>query len=282
MDVGCYGRNIDRLLFNPRGGMAHYAFISGKAETDGSFILSAGRAHCIQEGMVYGIYGSQIATDRNKRLGYLSVFSVKDATAVLRGSPLDPHSPSDTPSNPSFYVPSVFYAVETYSSYQTLEIFYDGDVNIAEIKSPSWRKADKQKADITLKLADDKIEFLWNGFVKSSMRVMTGSGNNFSVAKDNQELVKAMMRATRFTYYTGSFPDSLFSPLFRVEFKEFDEDSVKPTGEDLLRAGLVDLQITQQNRNRSFCLVIYNNADVPIWPFVFLCEPKNFSICTSF
>jgi hypothetical protein len=266
--INCYGQNVDCLLFNPTGGKAHYAFIPGRTEIDGSISLLAGHAHGVHAGMMYGIYPNHVDTDQTP-LGHLEVVSVKDATTA-----------SLSPRHPDFSLPPVFYAVETRCTHETVEIFFPNDDDIA--KSTSWKKAAAENANITLTIIDSDVDISWNGFAGST-RVET---EPFRVRKDL--MMKTIRNAARFTYHVGSSSDSSSSdssspPLFEVKFKEVDEDTEKPKGKNLLGSpGFVELNITKGNVQRRFCLVIRNISNYDIWPFVFGCEPSTFSIRASF
>ena len=275
IEIDCYGRNVDRLLFNPAGGRAHYAFISGRAETDGSFTLFAGAARGVEKSTTYAIYANHIQTDQ-KCIGHLNVKGGKHAIRAIT-TQLSPR-PLDIP----FDLPPVFFAVETCCPHKTVDIF-PGDVDTSAIKSSIWRAAKEDEANITLNIIDNNIQFLWNGFTDSGMRVTTGDANNLSIPHDEQaKLIRAIGLAARFTYYVRPpNPSRLSSSLFKVEFQEVDENTEDPNGTDLLKDGLVSLDITKDNSRRSFCLVLHNTAKFDIWPYVFKCDPSRFSISAS-
>jgi len=269
IEIDCYGQNIDRLLFNPTGGGAHYAFIPGRTETNGNLTLFAGVAHGVQQGATYGIYANHVDTKQN-RLGYLKVKQVHGAITAELCRP----SPNSTLSS---CLPPVFYAVETRCPHETVDIF--SSVDTPAISSLSLKKAAENEANITLRLINDRVHFIWNGYADT--RVKTGTGNNLSIPDDKQELTKAIRHAERFTYHVGTSFSSLSPPLFEVEFREFDKDTEEPHGKDLLVEGLADLTITKDNPRRTFCLILRNKAPFDIWPFVFICEPSQFSIRAS-
>jgi hypothetical protein len=273
IEVDCYGRNVDRLLFNPAGGSAHYAFISGRAETDGTFRLFAGAAHGVEKGTTYAIYTNHVQTDQ-KCIGHLNV---EDTTSTINAITTEL---SPRPLDVSFNLPPIFFAVETRCPHQTVDIF-PGDVDTSAIKSSIWRETEEDKANITLKRIGDNIQFLWNGFADPGMRLTTGDADNLSIPHNQQaELSRAIRHAARFTYYVrpSRRPSS---SLFEVEFQEVDENTEDPTGKDLLQDGLVSLDITKNNSRRSFCLVLRNTANFDIWPYVFRCDPSRFSIRAS-
>ena len=92
--------------------------------------------------------------------------------------------------------------------------------------------------------------------------------------------MKVIDHAARFKHVVGSLANSPPLPLFKVKFREVDEVTEQPTGDDLLNDKLVKLNI-KDNEKRMFCLVLRNVAKVEIWPFVFRCDPREFKIGAS-
>jgi hypothetical protein len=267
IEIDCHGRNINRLLFNPTKGKAHHAFIPGRAETDGSFTLFAGSAHGVTEGSTFGIYTNHIAHNQSP-VGHLKVKGVlTSTTSKLRLLNAD----SD------LAVPPVFYAVTTYCPQETVDVLHSTDVNIGS--SVGWNKTEKaEEANITLeRISDsDKVKVFWNGFAAPGIRINPGPENYLSLSAD--ELVKVVRHAERFKRIVGSLANSPSRPLFNVEFRKFDEDTDQPTGGDMLEDERVKLTIKKDNKKRRFCLVLRNVAKFEIWPFVFRCAPRKFTI----
>ncbi|KAF8329013.1 hypothetical protein F5887DRAFT_1005972 [Amanita rubescens] len=270
IEVDCYGQNADRLLFNPSGGRAHYAFIPGRTEANGSITLFAGSAHGIKEGVTCGIYANPVDTKQDI-LGFLNVTRVSDVTTAK----LCPPSGWD--------LPPVFYAVETRCLHQIVNVFVDGNVT-APTEAPECKVVvtnDEAQANIILRGKEGKVALLWKGTgADPKLRIKTPSEDSkiaMSVpADDKQSLMRAIKRAARFTYYISSSQSSPPS-LFEVEFKEVNDDTEEPEGENLLKDRVAEVAI-EHGSSKRLCLVIRNNAKVDIWPFVFICDPIRFTI----
>ena len=270
IEIDCHGQNVDRLLFNPRKGRAHHAFVPGRAETDGTLTLFAGSAHGVKEDSTFGIYTDHIAHDQSP-IGHLQVERVRNSTTSKLRLP-----------NSDFDVPPVFYAVETRCPHETVDVCKPRDVNIQS--SRSWKETDKAKANITLERnsISNEVEVFWNGFAGPGIRIpKSGPVNCLSLPAD--ELVKVISHAARFKYVVGSLanpPSESHAPLVEAEVQEVDEDTEKPTGPNLLKNNLVELNI-KDNDQPMYCLVLQNLAKVEIWPFVFRCDPRDFKIGAS-
>lgn len=269
IEVDCYGQNADRLLFNPSGGRAHYAFIPGRTETNGDITLFAGSAHGIKEGVTCGIYANPVDTTQ-RMLGLLDVERVSDATTAKL------YPPSD------WALPPVFYAVEMRCLHQTVNIFVDGNVTVP-IEAPECKVVvtkDETQANIIFKRREEgKVALLWKGIADAKLRIETPSEDPdiiVSVPDDKQSLMRAIKRAARFTYYISPSQSSPPS-LFEVEFREFNDDTEEPEGENLLQDRVAEVTIKHGSSKR-LCLVIRNKAKVDIWPFVFVCDPNRFTI----
>jgi hypothetical protein len=269
IEVDCHGQNIDCLLFNPRKGRAYHAFVPGRADTDGSLTLFAGSAHGVKKNSTFGIYKDHIAHDQSP-IGHLQVERVRNSTSKLR-----------LPDS-GFDVPPVFYAVATRCPHETVDVFKPRDVKIQS--SRSWRETEKANANITLERSNisDQVKVFWNGFAGPGIRIpKPGPDNCLSLPAG--ELAKVIRHAARFKYVVGSLanpPSESHAPLFEAEFQEVDKDSEKPTGRNLLKDKLVELNI-KDNDEPMYCLVLRNLAKVEIWPFVFRCDPREFKIGAS-
>jgi len=280
IEVDCHGQNVDRLLFNPRKGKAHHAFVPGRAETDGTLTLFAGRAHGVTEGSTFGIYTHHIAHHQSP-IGHLQVERVRDSTT----------SKLHLPNSHDFNVPPVFYAVATRCPHEIVDVSKPDDVNIQS--SRTWKETEEAKANITLERNSnsDEVNVFWNGFADPGIRIpKPGPGNCLSLPAD--ELAKVIRHAAQFKYVVGSLANTLSqTPLFEVEFQEFDEVTEQPTGCNLLvkdKGNLVELKLNIKDNGEPmychepmYCLVLRNLAKFEIWPFVFKCDPRDFKIGAS-
>ncbi|KIM35900.1 hypothetical protein M413DRAFT_449525 [Hebeloma cylindrosporum] len=264
IEVDCRGLNVDRLLFNPRKGKAHHAFIRGRAETDGTLTLFAGSAHGVTEDSTFGIYHHHIAHNQSP-IVHLQTERVQDSTTSKLRLP-----------SSDFKVPPVFYAVETRCPLEPVDIFKPVDINLHQYRS--WNEGEEGKTNITLERLSnsdtDKVKIFWNGFADPG-RIKPGPENCLFLPAD--ELDKVIRHAARFKYIVGSLANTVSPPLFKVKFQEISTASGQPTGDNLLKGDLVELDI-QGGEERMYCLAIRNLAKFAIWPFVFRCDPREFKI----
>lgn len=276
IEVDCYGQYVDRLLFDPAGGRAHHAFIPGRVEgtkegNDTEITIFAGAAHGVKKGTTFSVYQNPVDTEQTS----IEHLEVTDRyRAVISATTTRLALPLDTP------LPVVFFVVETSCLQQTLDIFLN-EVDISKIKNSSWNEVDAEKAKIVLKRVGDKVEVLWSGFSKDLLPdSVTELCHNLSVPGNSPDLIKAITHAAWFSYRVDSSVEQSSSAFFDVEFKEVDED-LEPSGKNLLDSGVVDLEITEDNFRTTYCLVLSNKTEHSIWPFVFICNPTDFSIRAS-
>jgi hypothetical protein len=270
VDVHCHGQNIDCLLFNPEAGKAHHAFISGKTEKDGSITLAAGEAHGVQKDATYVIYPSNMKANQNKRLGYLHIRSANVPTTSTL------HFENES----YFSLPPVFYAVETSFPGEMVKIFSPtGDIAKIE-KFPSWELAELiGQANVTLKFADGYIRVSWNGVVGDPEHMREIDPDNIDLIRTDDRdyrnrIVRMIRDAARFTYHI-SRPSPEHSSILnelRVELREVGAANV------LNEENFVELTLAKGKMRGPFYLNLHNHNNVPVWPFIFICEPASFSI----
>lgn len=269
-------------MFNPAAGESYHAFISGRTLNDGSIALSAGSAHGVQTGAVYGIYSSNVIADWNKVLGYLVVTSVNDDISSTLGLSI---------ANDPFHIPNIFYAVEVHYPHKTVNIFFpNASTHITTICSiPNSKRVESaEDANITLRFDKDRdvVSFSWNGVANDNKRIPRPTGKkdaNLLSMKDEKHILRMIRSAARFTYHlTMSSPDSsLVSRGLKVQLRAVDPVKEKPTGNDLLKGELAEFRLSVKQTLGPYCLVLKNENDFPVWPFIFICEPNGFDICTS-
>ena len=280
-NIHCYGQNVDRILFNPAAGEAYHAFVSGRTLKDGSIALAAGSAHGVLIGAVYGIYSSNVIADWNTVLGHLVVDNVNDDISSTLCLPMG--------SEP-FHFPTIFYAVESHCPHKTVNIFFpDASTHITTIcSSPNSKRVESIKdANITLKLDKDIVSFSWNGVTNDNERMRKTARRTdvtlLSMKTEKRQILRLVRNAARFTYHlTRSSPDnSLVSRGLTVQFQEVDAATEKPTGKDLLEGGFAELKLAVNETRGPFCLILKNENNFPVWPYIFICEPDGFDICAS-
>jgi len=278
VNIHCYGQNVDRIVFNPAAGEAYHAFISGHTLKDGSIALAAGFAHGVQARAVYGIYASNVIGDRNRVLGYLVVASVNDDNNSTLRLPVG--------SEP-FHCPTIFYAVESHCPHQTVNIFFpDHSPHITTICSiPNSKRVESiEDANITLNFDKDTVSFSWNGVTNDNERMRKTTRRRdpslLLMKREEKRILRMVKNAARLTYHlTRSSPDnSLVSRGLTAELREVDAVTGEPTGKDLLDDGFAELKLAVKETRGPFCLILKNENNFPVWPFIFVCEPDGFDI----
>ena len=106
----CFGRNVDRLIFNIKLPGADTSLILGHAHGRQKFSLDAGAAHGIQPDSRVAIYESNLLSNLDLSLGILGVADVKAFSSTL----------TRIPGTPSFKIPKEFFARELGS---TIRVF---------------------------------------------------------------------------------------------------------------------------------------------------------------
>lgn len=257
-------------------GKAYHAFISGNTEKCGRIKLAAGSAHGIQKGTTYAIYWSNVQTIEYKKLGYLVVSSVDDATSATLCFPKG---------KPPFLLPTVFYAVEIrYPGEKVAILFRDASPDdIAKIEpSSSWKRVEESKdANVTLKFTGVSVWFSWHGVANDPEGMRdNNAGDLFSVSTNDQKRIMRMVRnSARFMYHLTRSPSGDSSLPVGMQLQKIG-DQGQPNGIDILRGGLAELKVVKGKKNGPFCLILHNDNNVALWPFIFRCDPC-FIICAS-
>lgn len=282
--VDCYGRNVERLLFQ-RSGESFYAFIRCHSTLDLTFKLEAGSAQGVATDAIYAIYESNVKTDRNEVRGYAAVVSVDDAfSATLRFC--DSQVEIDFKS-------AVFYAVLVHNPDESVNV-YLSPPNVAAaspshsntavtkiIPEPYSKQTNNQgDANIILKPESYGYKFLWNG-IKDAGNSMGATGMKLEFSNSGNVALKM---AARFTYHLSRPPpaSSMIAHPFEVELREVEYPSEHPNQR---RPGKL-IAITKQPfadveliRPSQICLTLHNKTKLPVWPYVFFFDPEDLSIC---
>jgi hypothetical protein len=93
-------------------------------------------------------------------------------------------------------------------------------------------------------------------------------------------VTKIVRSAARFTYHVSRISyNSPFSRGLEVQLQEVDAVTGEASGNNVVdELGLVELKLAEGKMCGPYCLVLHNNNNVPVWPFIFICEPTRFTI----
>jgi len=289
--VECYGRNVDRLVFNPAG-EAFHAFIS--CDTDhGNMNLGAGFAHGVKPGTIYAIYRSNINSTKNRVLTYLVVSSVEDAFSAklsfIEGQP-----------RVDFKLP-IFYAVAAHIPDEGIKInlstpiaateSFPGSnkVDTSAVKemlrsSPYSTEVDKpEDANMTMELETDHVRFLWKGLEEDRGRVQVDTAAT-RIYSDVNRFKLGLKLAARFHYHLSRPPLSGIAGDFEVQLykvkERSDGDANKPgIGKKIpITDGRFSEVALTTSESCQVCLTLENNTEFSLWSYVFIFDPKNFAI----
>ncbi|KAH9475947.1 hypothetical protein JR316_0011509 [Psilocybe cubensis] len=233
-----------------------------------SVTIFAGAAHGIENGTTFNVYANHVDTNQ-KPIGHLEV--VDRYHPVINSTTTKLELPLDTK------LPVVFFVVETGSLSRALNVYAD-KVAMSMVKGPRLNMVNESMAHIILRNANDKVEVLWNDFPKSGLDSGKNLVHNIAVLNNPADLEKALSNAAWFTHRVSYMRNPMSScAFFEAELKAVDENQ-EPTGKNLLLDDAVTLDITQDNNRTTYCLLLSNKTDHEIWPYVFICNPSDFSI----
>ncbi|TFK67871.1 hypothetical protein BDN72DRAFT_960705 [Pluteus cervinus] len=271
--VRCWGKNVNRPLFNPRGEHGHHAFIPCHISGAGTIILGAGAAHGVRPGAVYGAYLGNLASDMQRQVG-LVVESLNDnhLTSVVRRIG-------------EVVLPPFFFAVEERGYTDPVGIFFEeeGGRPVVEPLATAWKAALKSEALITIKKsAVDKVAFIWNGTGK--IRRQRAAGDTICEASDTGSIRRVIRRAARFNsiVFAPCFSDSAIASQLKVQLFELEGGGTKNVLQTDDFGASSDkqeiLQCGQGDRLGPYYITLTNDNDFPLWPFIIFCDPVDLEI----
>ncbi|KIM74799.1 hypothetical protein PILCRDRAFT_92415 [Piloderma croceum F 1598] len=293
-EVECYGRNVDRLVFNSAG-EAFDAFISCCTAEDGSIILEAGSAHGVQHGAIYVIYRSNVKSPQNIVLTYLVVSSVEDGfTAKLTF----PESWRED------FKLSVFYAVASHYPGKSVKINLPTPIEVTKSSpdlnnldtstvekilesSPYLKVVNKpEDANILVNFENNSVQFLWNGLKEDRGHVQKDgeTATLMPPESDVQLFQRGLKMAARFNYHLSRSSPIDVADNFEVQLHKVKEESKggenkQIAGEKIpMTDGLFTEVVLKMSETCEACLHLHNNTELSLWPYVFIFDPSNFSI----
>ncbi|KAF5384646.1 hypothetical protein D9757_007448 [Collybiopsis confluens] len=274
------GTNVDRPLFRSEGDQGHYALIPGRVSKGGIIILGAGAAHSVQVGDRYKIYERNIPIEGADEFGELCDRELRVDTVRGLSSDLSLTGQS------TLDLPTFFYAIERFSAKVKIAI---GDSTVLEGVHSGWDRASQSKRDanISLEEADDRLHFIWNG-LDGDEKYPDRRDRDESVAVEHpkgpddvpRDLRRLVRRAARFNRNVSAPPPSKSElEKLRFEIKKVDTGAKEPEGKDLLCNDRVELTCSSDGQVEGpYCLTIYNDNPFPVWPYVFMCDPEDFTM----
>jgi hypothetical protein len=292
--VECYGRNVDRLVFNSVG-EAFHAFISCRTD-HGSMKLGAGSAHGVEPGAIYAIYRSNINSTKNRVLTYLVVSSVDDGFSAklsfLEGQP-----------RVDFKLP-IFYAVASHIPGECVKVNLSTSIAATE-SSPGSDKVDTSAVremlrsspystevdnpddgNITVELETDHVKFLWKG-LDEDRRVQVDTATT-RIYSDVNRFKLGLKLAARFHYHLSRPSLSGIASDFDVQLHKAKERSdgnanklVAAEKIPITDGRFAEVALTT-SESCQVCLTLHNNTELSLWSYVFIFDPNNFAICALF
>lgn len=212
---------------------------------------------------------------QNKILGHLSISSVNNATgatlSLLEGLP-------------ALAPPTVLYASEIWYPDEKVNILFTGTLPHNFNPLSSWEETRVPKdANITLNLSASTVGFSWNG-VSGDPEYMwdTQPVNLFSLSINDKQIKRTLRSTARFMYHLSQSSPEDLSLAVEVELQRVDANNRKPDGKNILTDGFAELAISENKSMGPFCLKLHNSSSFNVWPFIFICDPRSFNICTLF
>ncbi|CAA7265122.1 unnamed protein product [Cyclocybe aegerita] len=259
LEVTAFGSNVDRPLFNLKGTPSHYAFIPGRISSEGHFVLSAGNAHGVREGAIYGIYRHNIrdAECEGDKIVILKVVTLNDDDITATLGHVEGQQPP---------VPGFFYAVEERHYFERIKIFVDAETEtrLNKALSSDWISAkEKTQAAMIAGIAGGEVSLTWNGF-----NDLPGKPTKLDPIEDDDFAIRReISRAARFHHLLDTFPRSnLVSSRLASDGFEVQK--------------CIEANVEEDSLLGPYCLSITNANKFPVWPHVFICDPDGFFIDT--
>ena len=276
--VYCHGQQANHVVFNPRL-ESYHLFLRGRTEP-GKIVIDAGFAHGIRTGTVFGVYASSIPSDWNTLLGHLVVESIHDtqSNVLIFREPFD--------------LPSVFFAVELDSEFDTISTYILGGAQ-NELKSirsiPGLKIVNSLKdAEIALKFGHDQgkrvLYATWHGIESDEeyKRIITTdlSSHDYSltIPVPFENLSTHVRNFARFKYHTGrSIPVTGFSTL-NLEWKLHEGSEANVLS---LQDNFYHMQLKKNEMRGPFFITLRNPNRFQVWPHVFICIGDHHVISVS-
>ncbi|KAH6910782.1 caspase domain-containing protein [Coprinopsis sp. MPI-PUGE-AT-0042] len=277
------GNNMNRLLFNAKGSRSDPFLVAGHAKIGNgvaTFVLDAGTAQGIMENSHFDIYTTNLLDmgnggQVNPRIGTMIATRVDAFTSQL-----------EFPPGPRFEVPAHFFArwgdydqlpIQLFSEdKEWLQGLFPADVQTTQ----GVRLVDeKAQASLTLTLEGDMIYFDRNDALAQPY-----IGTRFPKgihATESHAVYEVIRRWRKFNHHLTR-PSPLELPMVRMELHYLKENgsddwgdpTYEPTGKNLLAVEPATVEL----EGDFIGVTIYNEGDIPLYPFLFYFDPNDLTI----
>ncbi|KAH6910781.1 hypothetical protein BKA70DRAFT_1424439 [Coprinopsis sp. MPI-PUGE-AT-0042] len=277
------GNNMNRLLFNAKGRRSDPFLIPGrrrKIDKVPIFLLEAGSAQGVIQNSYFDIHETNLlnlgnGAQENRPLGTMLATAVDSYTTQL-----------EFPPGTHFKVPTHFFArwgdhhqipVHVFSeSKEWLQDLFPADVQ----RNLGVRLTnEKEQASLVLTLEDDMIYFDRNDpLAQPYIGTRFPKGIHATLTHAVYEVIR---RWRKFNYHLTR-PSPLELPAVRMELHYLKESGSDDWGDPMYEptgSNLLDVEpATVELEGDYIGVTIYNDGDIPLYPFLFYFDPNDLTI----
>ncbi|KAJ2925322.1 hypothetical protein H1R20_g11779, partial [Candolleomyces eurysporus] len=289
----CEGSYMDRPLFNRGEIRSDPSFISGKRSQKGGKLdvsLDAGIAQGITLGELFSIHEDDLfetASRPNQSIGHLRAVTVDSFNTSL-GHP---------PGYRKFKIPKDFYARRIDWRNDPPKVYCE---DRAWLESVFPRDSSTQQIDIVGDPADAALRLVRDG---DQVHVHRGDPSlnqyipeRFShsferiTPADIQRIIRAWQH---FNYHLHRRGKNEFAHV-RMELhylepidlgdseSSYEPENYRPKGENLLAKEPSEVRVPEADVEKPIGVTLYNDSDIPIYPYLFYFDPNNLTITPWF
>ncbi|RDB28119.1 putative WD repeat-containing protein C2E1P5.05 [Hypsizygus marmoreus] len=278
----CLGQHVNRRLFNKWAVGADGSFILGQktklTDAGSRYSIHAGAAQGITAGSIFDVHASNLISDlkqANPSLGTVVVTNVHAFTSDIS------FPPKSTP----FAIPKSFYCKLITRGSEEFPIYSPNRQWLESVFPPQLRNTmsvqivdTPDAARLHLSLAEQKVSFSRNDPL---INPHIGSRFPHTVDEDNIHLVQKVVRcASHFSYHltrTGEDFKNVWMELKTLKSElsaDFDQ-TLSPIGPNLIENEPATIVVDE---NARLGMTIYNQTDIPLYPYVFYFDPTDLII----
>ncbi|KAF6744341.1 hypothetical protein DFP72DRAFT_85644 [Ephemerocybe angulata] len=295
----CEGSNVDRPLFNRQGRRSDPAYIPCKRYFDGDkkvqVSIDAGMAQGITVGELFAIHENNYLEDGsniNPQIGVLSAKSVATGTAFLQHPPGHPkfkipknfyakridwgNDPPKVYSNDKAWLERVLLAPKSATGRRVITVDNEDEASLAIEVERDWSFVHLYRNDPLLnEYLPRKFPFKFRGDVPGDIQTIIGAWQHFNYHLHRRGKNEFPQVRMELHYLEPIDPDD-------DGMDSFEPENYKVQGGNLLVSEPSEVRVPDSDADRPLGMTLYNDGDVPIYPYLFYFDPNDLTIIPWF